>query len=535
MNKRRMQAAAALTALTMLVTACGTEGDTASAVAETAEGDLAAVTDDNVEPHTIDPFDFAESEVERISLGSTIETTSDGVSVDGTTATIESAGVYEITGTVSDGQVVVDAGDDAVVRLILDDADITNDDGAAIAVMTADTAVVILADGSSNTLADGAVYDLPDGEDEPNATLFSKTDLTLAGTGTLAVVANANDGIASKDGLVIEDGTITIDAVDDGIRGRDYVAVDGGDLAITAGGDGIKADNDEDADRGFVRITGGTIGVVAGDDGIQATTDALVSDGDLTVAATDDGIHADLSVTVDGGSIAITESFEGIEAEVITINDGSIDITSNDDGLNVASAEATTETTFAAPGPGGGGPGGPGGDEGVGDHYIFINGGTTTIIVTDELAEQGDGIDANGHVEMTGGLVVVSGPTDTRNSAIDYSGGSFEVSGGTLVGTNIDGRNSEGVGIGSSQASVYVTFGSTIEAGTLVNLQSVDGESLVTFAPTNEFDVLVFTSPDLVAGEEYEVYVGGTGGDLSVSGLYDTYTPGTSAGTITAA
>lgn len=552
MTKRKMQAAATLTALTMAVTACG--ADDTTSVAESAQGEIAAAVADtgvNVEPHTIDPFDFDDSDVETISLGATIDTSSDDVSVDGTTATITSAGVFEVSGTLDDGEIVVDAGGDAVVRLILDDADITNDDGAAIAVMTADTAVVILADGSTNTLTDGAVYDLPDGEDEPNATLFSKTDLTVAGDGSLTIVGNANDGIAGKDGLVIDSGSITVDAVDDGIRGRDYVAVDGGEIEIVAGGDGIKSDNDEDVERGVITVTNGIITMDAGDDGMQATTDVIISGGEITVAADDDGIKGDLSVTVDGGSITITESFEGIEAEVITIDDGTIDVTSSDDGLNVASSDETTETTPAAPvapgaaggGPGGGGPGGaggpsgaggPGGDEGVGEHYIYINGGTTSITVTDDLAEQGDGIDANGHVVMTGGLVVVSGPTDTRNSAVDYSGGSFEVSGGTLVGTNVDGRNSEGVGVGSEQASIYLTLASTIEAGTLVHLRSTDGEELITFEPANDFDVVVFTSPALVQGQEYEVYVGGTGDDPSSIGLYGTYTPGTLAGTITA-
>ncbi len=156
----------------------------------------------------------------------------------------------------------------------------------------------------------------------------------------------------------------------------------------------------------------------------------------------------------------VADSYEGIESEVITINDGIIDITSNDDGLNVSSSDETVTTTTTQPGGGGrGGPGGGpgGGDEGVGEHYIYINGGITTITITDALNEQGDGIDANGHVVMTGGVVAVSGPTDTRNSAIDYSGGSFEVTGGMLVGTNVNGRNSEGIEAGSDQASLYLT------------------------------------------------------------------------------
>ena len=160
-------------------------------------------------------------------------------------------------GQLADGDVVVDAGDSATVQLILDNADITNTDGAAIAVMSAETAIVILADGSSNTLTDGSVYVLAEGEDEPNATLYSKSDLTITGTGSLAVFGNYNDGIASKDGLVIDSGDITVVAVDDGIRGKDYVVVNGGDIDVTSGGDGIKSDNDEDPELGYVTIADG--------------------------------------------------------------------------------------------------------------------------------------------------------------------------------------------------------------------------------------------------------------------------------------
>lgn len=542
---------------------------------------VTATTEENAATHdNTDDYVYEEADVVEISLGATIAADSDSVTVDGTTATITAAGTYRISGTAADADVVVDAGDSVVVQLILDNADITNTDGAAIAVMSAETTIVILADGSSNTLTDGSVYVLAEGEDEPNAALYSKSDLTITGTGSLAVVGNYNDGIASKDGLVIDSGDITVVAVDDGIRGKDYVVVSGGEIDVTSGGDGIKSDNDEDPELGYVTIADGVINVTSDDDGVQAATDVLVTGGtltisagasgasddaravqgdvsvvisggtitadatddaihsnsevtidggDLTLASGDDAIHGDYFVTVNGGSIVIAEAFEGIESEVLTINDGFIDITSSDDGLNVASADATATTTDQR---GGGGPGGGG----VGDFYIYINGGTIVITVSGELAEQGDGIDANGHVEMTGGVVVVSGPTDTRNSAVDYSGGSFEVSGGLFIGTNINGRNSEGVGIDSTQASIYVTTDSVIDTGTVLHLQTTDGDTLVTFLAENVFDVIVFTSPELVAGETYEIYLGGSVSGDSTTGLYDdaAYTLGTLAGTVAA-
>jgi len=557
---------------------------TADATSSTAAAESEAVAttiEENADTHdSADDYVYDEADVVEISLGTAIVADSNSVAVDGSTATLTAAGTYVVTGALSDGQLVVDAGDGAVVQLVLDGADITNSDGAAIAVMSAEKAIVILAENSVNTLTDGAVYVLAEGQDEPNATLYGASDLTIAGEGSLVVYGNYNDGIASKDGLVIDNGDITVVAVDDGIRGKDYVVVNAGYIDVTAGGDGIKSDNDEDPELGYVIVADGVIDVTSDDDGVQAATDALITGGtltiaagttgssedaravqgdvmvvinggtitavavddaihsnstvtidggDLTLASGDDAIHGDFFVTINGGSIVITESFEGIESEVITINDGFIDVTANDDGLNVADGTAAeTNTLSVGPGPGGGG-------EVAGDYYIYINGGTTVITIESSSTADGDGIDSNGHVVMTGGVVVVNGPTDTRNSAVD-SNGSFEVSGGLLIGTNIDGRNSQGVGAGSTQASVYLTSDSVIDAGTVVHIQTTDGDGLVTFEPANEFDVIVFTSPDLVDGASYEIYLGGSVSGDSTTGLYDddAYTPGTIVGTATA-
>ena len=614
MKNLTIKTLATLTAVSMLAS-CGVSGSEGAIATTTAESTTTTISaaeptttslvasDINLEPHdTTSSFVIDESNTVEIMLGSTITASSDVVSIEGTTATITSAGAYEVQGTLSDGAIIVDTEDDGVVQIILNDADITNTSGSALAIMNADAAVVILADGSSNILSDGAQYVFAEDQDEPNAALFSTADLTLGGNGALAVVGNYNDGISSKDGLVIVGGSLTVDAVDDGIRGKDYVVVEGGAIEIAAGGDGIKSDEDEDPERGYVSIAEGTIAIASSDDGIQASTDVLISGGtiditaagtgvdessrgiqgyvsvwisggsltaeasddaihsnstvtidggELMLAAGDDGVHGDLFVNVNGGTTLITESFEGIEAEVVTINDGLINITSSDDGINVASAETSTTTDVAVQpepaadatgrpargqggGQGGGPGGGPGGDAGIGDFYVYINGGTIAITITGDLAEQGDGIDANGHVVMTGGVVAVNGPTDTRNSAIDYSGGSFEMSGGLFIGTNVNGRNSEGIGAGSSQTSLYITLGSIAEPGTFVHIQSTDGDPLATFEATNQFDVIVFSSPELAPGAEYEIYLGGSGSGESSAGLYDAYIPGTLAGTSTA-
>lgn len=579
-TNKRNRFAVIIAALALLAGACSRADAPGSAVSDdaptaTVSGDAAEETTEtdavavglvqasaaNQESHLDeDDLDYDEADVVQVVLqGSSATTDGAGVEIDAATVTITSGGVYSINGSLTDGSIVVDVGEENVT-LLLDDADITNSVGAAIAFMSADRAIVVAVDGTTNALTDGATYVFDDDGDEPNAALFSAADLTIAGEGQLVITGHYNDGVASKDGLVIESGTISVTAVDDGIRGKDYVIIGGGTISVVAGGDAIKADNDEDAERGYVQVSGGRVDLLAGDDGVQAATDVIVTDGELTIDAGagsgtgralqgdvlvavgggvieasaaddaihsndtvtigggdvtldagDDGIHGDLEVTIHAGAITITDAYEGIEAEVITINGGEIDITSDDDGLNVASAEASAEVAAdpqAGRGGGRGGGGGPG-VEVVGDHYIFIHGGIVTITITGTLAEQGDGIDANGHVEMTGGMVVVSGPTDTRNSAIDYSGGTFVLTGGTFIGTNVDGRNSEGVGTGSSQASLYVIAPATLAAGTVVQIDNAEGESVVTFEPVNDYSVVVFSSPDLHEGASYDVYLGG--------------------------
>lgn len=166
-----------------------------------------------------------------------ISATGEGVSIDGSQATITSAGTYRLSGSLTDGRVVVDTKDKDVVRIILDGVELTNTTGAAISVANGEKVVIILAENSKNVVTDSANYVFDDpSTDEPNAAIFSKSDLTLFGSGSLTVNGNFNDGISSKDGLIIDSGTITVNAVDDGIRGKDYLVIKDGVITINASG-----------------------------------------------------------------------------------------------------------------------------------------------------------------------------------------------------------------------------------------------------------------------------------------------------------
>ena len=205
--------------------------------------------------------------------GSEISFDGIGATVDASSITITSAGTYVVSGTLSDGQIIVDTEDAETVRLVLNGADITCSSSAPIYVLNAEKTVLILADGTENVVADGSSYQIEDTEsDEPDAAVFSKDDLTINGSGSLTVNASYKDAIASKDKLKITGGIIAINSADDGIRGKDCIAVKNAVIAITAEGDGMKSTNDTDADKGFIYIESSKIEISAEADAIQAET-----------------------------------------------------------------------------------------------------------------------------------------------------------------------------------------------------------------------------------------------------------------------
>lgn len=496
-----------------------------------------------------------------------------GVTVDVSRVVISAAGTYSLHGVLNEGRIVVDAADEDEVVLLLNGVEITCSTGAPIYVLNAEKTIITLASGTENTVTDGDGFVLEEGSDEPNAAIFSHDDLTINGDGALTVNARYHAGIVSKDDLKITGGMLTVNALNDGIKGRDSLVIKDGVIAVNAEGDGLEASNDEEAEEGTIVIEGGTLTVVAGLDGIQAATrlqvdggtltitsgggsanasdragwgtwgsgagddaadsakglkagtdltitngiltvdasdDALHSNGSLTVAggqirlaSGDDGIHADATLTIDGGALEITKSYEGIESAVITINDGTVRLVASDDGINVsggsdgsALAGRPGQNTFAAF---------------SGTDHLYVNGGTVTVDAG------GDGIDANSPIDMTGGTVIINGPTDNANGPIDYMG-EFRVTGGFLVAAGSAGM-AQAPSASSTQNSVLVVFPTSLPAGTLVHIASENGDAVLTFLPTKAYQSVVLSSPDLVQGATYTVYTGGSATGTAVDGL----------------
>ena len=180
-----------------------------------------------------------------------------GATVENSVVTITAAGRYRISGTLNDGQVIVDTEEEDTVFLLFNGIEIHSSTSTPIYVRNAEKVVITLVEGTENVVTDGDSYVFAEEDDEPNAAIFSNDDLTINGSGSLTVNANYRHGIASDDDLKIVSGIITVNAVRDGIKGRDSISVRDGTIMVQAGADALQADNDEDADKGYILIEGG--------------------------------------------------------------------------------------------------------------------------------------------------------------------------------------------------------------------------------------------------------------------------------------
>lgn len=474
---------------------------------------------------------YDESSATRIALSEAGASVSgDNATASGSTVTIAAAGTYVITGSSSNGQIVIDAPDDAKVQIVLDGVALSNGSGPCIYASNADKLFVTLAEDTANTLSDGSSWTLSGSEDEPDATVFCTCDLTVSGSGTLNVDATTHHGIHSTDDLVVTGGTLNVDAANDGLVGKDSVKIGGASVHVTAQDNGVKAINDTDENKGFVLISGGDMDIDAQDDGIKATRliktsggtvtvdsqdDALHSDtdlwldgGTLTISAADDGVHAERSLWLAEGTLDITSSYEGIEGQDILVTGGSSNIAYSDDGINaaVASDETSSENTQADAQQANGqnrqtGTGQMPGQQSETGGTITITGGTIDLVST----RQGDSLDSNGTIQIEGGTVTTSGAATGDSSVLDFET-SGTISGGTFIGL---GATSMETGFGSSsQASISATISGS--AGDVVTIEDSSGTQIASYTAENPYAYLLASVPEMADGETYAVLINGT-------------------------
>lgn len=403
-----------------------------------------------------DSFD-RQSAASIILSGSTAQSNGSGVSINNATVTISKERCYLISGELEDGQIIVDAGDSDKVQLVLDNASIHCSTGSAILVRNADKVKVTLAADSENELSDGTEYQTDD--DNSDAALFSKDDLVINGSGSLTVQGNYKHGIAGNDDLVITGGRLTVNSLSHALRGKDSVAI---------------------------------------------------LDGTFVLTSQKDGIQAEAYLNINGGTTTIAESYEGLEAAQIHISGGTTQVFSSDDGLNAAggssfelvdgllvlkdTSSSDTEQTF----------GGRGGMFEVEDNCdITISGGNLTVTTSN-----GDGIDSNGSLNVSGGTVLVFGSSSGGEGALDYTGSS-SISGGTLVALGSSGM-AQSMEPDDSHATLMVTWDEVQPTGTRLTLCTQQGEILCSLQSTNSFQTAVISTDSLSAGQKVSLYTSGT-------------------------
>lgn len=405
--------------------------------------------------------------------GDTIEISGKGAETSQGNVTITETGTYVLSGSFQ-GQILIDAGSEDLVHLILQDAEISCPNSAAIYGKQSGRIIITLAEGTHNTVADGQVYQYKNSdEDEPNAAIFSKDDLVFNGTGTLTVQGSYEDGIRTKDDLFMVSGDYQITTVKDALQGKDSVWIQDGNFVINAGNDAVKSSHDTDPEKGWVLIEGGTYQIQAADDAFHAETYMIIRDGEIN----------------------IDSCYEGIEGLKVEIYGGTVRMYAKDDGIN-----------------------------GAGDYeepYIAVYGGSIYVNA------DGDGLDSNGNLYVFGGTVYIEGPVDNGNGALDYEGFAV-VDGGILLAAG-----SAGMAMGfhkdSGQGWILYNLSENQPADTEIVIQDAEGAVIFSERPQKEYRSIVVSLPEFNAGEEYTLTCGSVSDKITLENGY--YSNGTGFGT----
>lgn len=437
---------------------------------------------------------------------------------------ITEAGTYHITGELNDGSINLNI-KNTVAKLILDNVLIKNSSGPAIYCQDGEDLVIELV--GNNYLEDGASY-ATSYDEEVTGVLYSNADLTFNGDGSLIVESNYQDAIVGKDDVKINGGTYNIAAIDDGIRGNDSVYIIDGDVTVTAGADAVKTLNETDLGKGFILVEKGTFDLNSVSKGIKATNSILIHDGafeiaskddsvhsnnyvgitggNITITSGDDGIHADKELIIDNGTIDINKAYEGLEAQIVTINDGSLNLATIDDGINAGGGADGSANNR------------PGANPFKTDENctLTINGGDVYI------NSGGDGVDSNGYLYFNGGNVIVDGPTNDGNGALD-AGVQISFNGGEVIAIGASGM-AESLGEKSGICNISIYFSSTQTAGTEVKLKDSNDNVILEHTSAKTFSHLAAGSEKLIPGETYTIYLDGE--------VYDKFTISTVTTTI---
>lgn len=411
-----------------------------------------------------------------------IEASGDGVEIEGTRVTVTKVGTYEFDGSLENGQIRVKTGTTDEVTLVLGNVSISNATEEAIYVKEGGPVTLELKEGTNNTVSSGDVPQDIASDDklfseenisavqsaasalEPEdtakrAAIYSKGDLTVTGTGKIRILGYIKNGIQAKNKLSVTGGEFEIIARNHGFKGNANFTMENASAFIVAGNDGIHSDQ-------VVEI---------GKNG-----------GKTMIYANDDGIQTKQNIRINGGELKVLQSGEGLEANQIEIAGGKLDLTASDDGMNACAAEQP-DTTFP---------------------NINISGGEVLIHA------DGDGIDSNGNILITDGTMIIDGPTNDGNGAIDSgseNNGSCKINGGTVIALGSSGM-AETFEEGSGQCSFLYNSSTHWAEGTTLTVLDSDGNSLCEYVTKKMANSIVFSSEKLEKGKKYTLQITDTAG-----------------------
>ena len=377
-------------------------------------------------------------------------------------------------------------------------------------------------------------------------------DSVRVSAGTFTIDAG-KDGIhvensdnAEKGFVYINGGTFNIEAEGDGIDAGYYVQIENGNFTLLCGGGykngsqsssdnwgnmgggtrpgrpggrssgsssdstgtaGTTTDDGSTSMKGIkanssILINGGTFNIDSADDSVHSNISVYINNGTFEIASGDDGIHGEEDLTITGGSINITQSYEGLEALNVKVAGGSVKLQANDDGINAAGGTDASGTGGRDQMFGGGGFGGHGGMS-AGNGSIVISGCNIWMYA------KGDGIDANGYLEITGGTTIVTGPTQGDTAILDYDS-SATITGGTFIGV---GAINMAQSFSKNEQGVLALQASG-NGGSQIKLTDTSGNTIINYTPETNFTCIILSSPDMKKGDTYTISVGSQSGEF---------------------